>query len=302
LLHERLACTMFTLLVSPASFASASLAPFPSLLRPAATLAAADIEGVHAPVLCLTRRPGSWRQLKAWLHRKMVPQPRECTKAVATSVSGESPQRVHTWFSGCTDKYATTVAAKVTALSPARRPPPATSEATPCPIPRLKSVRSVPPIHKHQRKLKLARMKATSGILDWHARPEDSPHRLHPSSQPSSFRGPQKPSALAVKPCLTLHPRKPKRSIRFAATSLVQEYTRWNYKGEPPVDTELVGSPYERRFKRVQFSFLKPRGLDEFERYLEPDGHNQVNFPRTRWIRDGPTGDDVDADGDVDMG
>ena len=35
--------------------------------------------------------------------------------------------------------------------------------------------------------------------------------------------------------------------------------------------------------------------------YLEPDGRNQVNFPRTKWIRDGPTGDDVDNDGDVEM-
>ncbi len=287
---------MFTLLTSPASFASASLAPFPSLhpppisaswsgyglstaavtlsapllqwcgkLRPAATLAAADIEGVHAPVLCLTRRPGSWRQLKAWLHRKMLPQPRECTKAVLVSANGgESPQRVRTWFSGCTDNYATTMAAKVTALSPARRPQPAISEATPCPMPRLKPVRSVPPIHKH--------------------------------------RGPKKPAALAVKPCLTLRPTKPKRSVRFAATSHVQEYTRWNYKGQSPGNTELLGSPYERRFKRVAFKTHHDVRGRWIERYLEPDGHNQVHFPRTKWIRDGPTGDDVDADGDVDMG
>lgn len=57
--------------------------------------------------------------------------------------------------------------------------------------------------------------------------------------------------------------------------------------------------PYERSFKRVQWRVeLKDR---EVERYLEPDGHNQVDFPRTTWIRDGPTGEEVDADGDVCM-
>ena len=45
----------------------------------------------------------------------------------------------------------------------------------------------------------------------------------------------------------------------------------------------------------------KLRGWAEFERYLEPDGHNQVSFPRTKWIRDGPSVDDVDFDGDVEM-
>jgi len=90
--------------------------------------------------------------------------------------------------------------------------------------------------------------------------------------------------------------------VRFAATSLVQEYTRWNYKGQSPVHTELLGSPYERRFKRVAFKTHHDVRGRWIERYLEPDGHNQVHFPRTKWIRDGPTGDDVDADGDVDMG
>lgn len=90
--------------------------------------------------------------------------------------------------------------------------------------------------------------------------------------------------------------------MRFAATSLVQEYTRWNYKGHTPGNTELRGSPYERRFKRVAFKTHGTVRVRWNVRYLEPDGHNQVNFPRTKWIRDGPTGDDVDADGDVDMG
>ena len=289
LLHERLTCTctMLTLITSPVGFASARLAPLPSLLppsisaswsshglstatltlsapllqwcgklRPAATMAGKGIKGVHAPVFCLTSRPGSWKQLRSWFRRKARPHG-ECTSVVPTSVTGESLQRVQPWFSGCERLDVAKVEAQVPALSPVSRLSPAVSEALSPLIPRVDV----------------------------------------PTARVPPFR---KPSVLAaLKPCLTLRPSKPKRSVSFAPNELVQEYTPWNFKGQSPIHTRLVGPPYERSQKRVKFR--KEWLLSPVERYLEPDGHNQLNFPRTKWIRDVPTWEDVDADGDVDM-
>lgn len=41
--------------------------------------------------------------------------------------------------------------------------------------------------------------------------------------------------------------------------------------------------------------------VDTFEPYLEPDGHNQLHFPRTKWIRDVPSWDEENDDGDIEM-
>ena len=189
----------------------------------------------------------------------------ECTKAVSVSAGcGESPQRVHTWFPGCGKEGSAKVVADVPVLSPVSRLPPAISEDTPAPIPPVKLPVSPVPLIRDP-------------------------------------CGPKKPSVVAaLKPCLTLRPSKAKRSIRFASTVLVQEYTQWNFKGFSPIHTKLVGLPYERQFKRARFAMQLYTDV-KVDNYLEPDGRNQVNFPRTKWIRDGPTGDDVDNDGDVEM-
>ena len=36
-------------------------------------------------------------------------------------------------------------------------------------------------------------------------------------------------------------------------------------------------------------------------RWIEPDGHNQLHFPRTKWVRDVPDWSAEDDDGDVEM-
>lgn len=40
----------------------------------------------------------------------------------------------------------------------------------------------------------------------------------------------------------------------------------------------------------------------EVSRWIEPDGHNQLHFPRTKWVRDVPDWSVEDQDGDVEMG
>ena len=39
----------------------------------------------------------------------------------------------------------------------------------------------------------------------------------------------------------------------------------------------------------------------ECPRWIEPHGRQQLHFPRTRWIHNGPDLDDEDADGDIEM-
>ena len=39
----------------------------------------------------------------------------------------------------------------------------------------------------------------------------------------------------------------------------------------------------------------------DLERWIEPDGHNQINFPRTKWIRGVPDPTLEDCDGDIEM-
>ncbi|MCJ1469040.1 hypothetical protein MMC07_007672 [Pseudocyphellaria aurata] len=39
----------------------------------------------------------------------------------------------------------------------------------------------------------------------------------------------------------------------------------------------------------------------EVSRWIEPDGHNQLHFPRTKWVRDVPDWTVEDQDGDVEM-
>lgn len=341
LLHERSACTMFTLLTSPVDFASAKFTPLPSLhppsispswsghglstaaatlsaslsqcggkLRPVATLAAKGIKGVRAPVLCLTSRPGSWKQLQSWFRRKTQPHG-SCTTLVSTFVNGgESLQRVRPWFSGCGEVDVAKVEAKVPALSPVRRLTPAVSEAKPPQIPPVTPTAArVPPIRKHQRPKRTVDVTARESrnlhliLRDNHdCEKLEVPVPGRRTYQHCRFcRGYKKPSVL-VPQCHFSHRAhpKPKKTVSFAPTELVQEYIRWNWEDESAV-SELIGSPYERRFKRAKFSLPFFGRMVYFERYLEPDGHNQVNFPRTKRIRDVPTWDGVDDDGDVDM-
>lgn len=39
----------------------------------------------------------------------------------------------------------------------------------------------------------------------------------------------------------------------------------------------------------------------EVSRWIEPDGHNQLHFPRAKWVRDVPDWSVEDQDGDVEM-
>ena len=39
----------------------------------------------------------------------------------------------------------------------------------------------------------------------------------------------------------------------------------------------------------------------EHPRWIEPDGQQQLHFPRTRWIRDGPDPSLEDHEGDIEM-
>ncbi|KAL9077679.1 MAG: hypothetical protein Q9161_000051 [Pseudevernia consocians] len=39
----------------------------------------------------------------------------------------------------------------------------------------------------------------------------------------------------------------------------------------------------------------------DVDRWIEPHGHNQLNFPRTKFVRDGPDADAEDDQGDVEM-
>ncbi|KAL8785595.1 MAG: hypothetical protein Q9195_008581 [Heterodermia aff. obscurata] len=68
-------------------------------------------------------------------------------------------------------------------------------------------------------------------------------------------------------------------------------------------------SVWDRAFDLAAKSYAGPLRLVHFggvqmgsvNCWIEPDGHNQLHFPRTRFIRDGPDPEMVDDDGDIDM-
>lgn len=132
-------------------------------------------------------------------------------------------------------------------------------------------------------------------------------HVVHPPALPVSslcrgIFGPRKPAGPALKPCLTLRPCKPKRSVRFAKRKLVQEYTPWITKEDEPFDyPELVGSPYERTVTIVRISKLSM--AVPCRDWIKDIGWecNMLDWKKAKWQRGAPNEDEVDADGDVDM-
>ena len=47
--------------------------------------------------------------------------------------------------------------------------------------------------------------------------------------------------------------------------------------------------------------FYRLLHITEVFRWIKPDGHNQINFPRTIWIRNVPDAAAEDDDGDIEM-
>lgn len=83
--------------------------------------------------------------------------------------------------------------------------------------------------------------------------------------------------------------KKGKKSVAFAEElNEVYEVEKW----------------FDRRIhkhREIRFRWGYWQSI-EVSRWIEPDGHNQLHFPRTKWVRDVPDWSVEDQDGDVEMG
>ena len=65
----------------------------------------------------------------------------------------------------------------------------------------------------------------------------------------------------------------------------------------------VVENWFDRRIhkhREIRFRWGK-KYVIEGSRWIKPDGHNQLHFPRTKWVRDVPDWSVEDQDGDVEM-
>ncbi|KAL8817578.1 MAG: hypothetical protein Q9191_008121 [Dirinaria sp. TL-2023a] len=293
---------MFTLITSPASsllvrsllLPSSLLPPTPDLCTAVSNLSASltgawparrtavSRAGKEAsPVPGSVRRPGTWKQLQAWLRRKTC-QRKGCL--ISAPVKGGVAQRLRSAVLGSRKVVVAESENRIRFLSPVANRKVRFSEDAAEPVldPASQLLTTLPgtPIPRPRpfnQSLLAAPKKVKKSLLG---------------------RGPW------LKSCLRSSqlPAKPKRSIRFAAIQLVQEYTPWNSdERDGPWVPQVLPAPYERGQKRVMWASGK--GITEYSvsTYLEPEGHLQLNFPLTKWIFNVPAIDDVDADGDVDM-
>lgn len=61
---------------------------------------------------------------------------------------------------------------------------------------------------------------------------------------------------------------------------------------------------FDRRIhkhREIRFRWDEAVVVFEVSRWIESDGHNQLHFPRTKWVRDVPDWSVEDQDGDVEM-
>ncbi|MCJ1271035.1 hypothetical protein MMC22_010934 [Lobaria immixta] len=84
--------------------------------------------------------------------------------------------------------------------------------------------------------------------------------------------------------------RKGKKTVAFAE-ELNEVY-----------EVEYWFDPRIHKHREVRFRFCEDVTVVEVFRWIVPDGHNQLHFPRTKWVRDVPDWSVEDQDGDVEMG